>query len=1467
VRDDFTRQTVTEIAKGVGYRCSNPECRRPTVGANAKRDGTIIIGVAAHICAASPGGPRYDAAQTREARRGKDNGLWLCQNCGRLVDADPDKFTVEKLTQWKRDAQTRAFRELVAPNPHAEELARIEATIAADEPLEDAAFDALFQKLHAAAAADIATHKRGPLWSGGTVELTLRLDGDNKAPSFSISRLPLAVEIAPEVTIVAPPGTGKTTTLLQLAGHVLNSESIVPLYFRLGDWSTGSTELLASLARRSALKAISADEISAVAERGRLLLLLDGWNELTPGAHKRLRVEIGQIRRDWPDTRILVTTRRQALDVPILGPRIHIEPLSEDQQIEIAGALYGEMGEKIVDDAWRTPGMRALIATPLYLSALLTSGARGVSADTKEALLRFFLEQHERAVDHADALWLELLGCHAEILSDLATQLNEAGSTTMAEGRARQILAGTTSRLREQGQISAPLEPIKALETLTDHHALMRSGDGVSFQHQQFQEWYASHTAAKLMTASASGDHSAELRLRAVILDRPFWEESILFATERLSREESGVQIVARTIGLALPIDPMLAAEMIYRAAPKVWGIIRTDIMGFVARWHQPGIVDRAVRFMIITGRPDFASLIWPLASDSAELNLIPTLRMAPRFRPRVLGDDVDTKIAKLSADMREHLLGLMASDGGVDGMDLAIKLAKTDPSPEVQARVVENLQFRRADRHVVELLSEALEQTWTLVAARGYAQEMRDPAIASKLQALQQKASEQATDPVQRLHYLLYQSPDYSGRDTAIASAIADPHFPIRGQHGNIFYLAQQRAADAVLSGLRQRLDAGLELPYYARDLLVNLEAIDEGPAIDALLDISCEDRGINSISVVAGTRTVNTLLDRFLKCATALRAARGDRALSVEYQSIKDRLRGTRPSIFAPAIAGRANSDDPIVISSLASLISLHGEEEDRKHSLAIDPATRPQWISFLRRWAEAVVGAPTGGRSDLNNVSNAIGRMGFRELAPELRLLLDQEILRMEIARDGFVRARTRGDIEATSDARMRYDNQYCAALIKVGGPEVATTATQYLGNHYFGRSAALVLKSISDEELGVPPPDPFRRWPWFGDVEAARERRSVSPKVGPLNAYAIPIFETIDRIAKPESDKADQLLAIDLTRVALSLPHGEYDELIARVVDLPQPLAAKRGLFAALALDGQVIDADLVMRAIDEWLADASDPTTAWHKRQNTWEIEPWLELLPFSTRPDDVLIGLAKVKAFYQKGWAKRWERVLAAVVALPGAQGNALLERLARTHKDIADEHEWMRAMLNRGTVNSILLYVDLFIEGVLGSQRHGGDPWHAGRQLVAFAGKLPELKPELVKRYEKVDDGPGRKLLDYFFSEAANQDDLISMVKKYAANCQTYDGQMDRAIRAVTIDEIPVAEGSNVYNIYPASVTQLRKSLFQSLREPLPESTLAKHCLMAIDVLRDEYGIAPDDTRHPDVMSGRPWPTEAGTS
>ena len=58
---------------------------------------TSSIGTAAHICAAAPGGPRYDADMSSNERSGIDNGIWLCAHDGRLIDTDVVAYTAEVL--------------------------------------------------------------------------------------------------------------------------------------------------------------------------------------------------------------------------------------------------------------------------------------------------------------------------------------------------------------------------------------------------------------------------------------------------------------------------------------------------------------------------------------------------------------------------------------------------------------------------------------------------------------------------------------------------------------------------------------------------------------------------------------------------------------------------------------------------------------------------------------------------------------------------------------------------------------------------------------------------------------------------------------------------------------------------------------------------------------------------------------------------------------------------------------------------------------------------------------------------------------------------------------------------------------------------------------------------------------------------------------------------------------------------
>lgn len=104
-RDDFSERTKTILRDRVGCKCSNPSCRKETSGPHPNPDKRVLIGQAAHISAAAPGGPRYDESLTSEERKSVSNGIWLCENCAKLIDSNPAEYPVALLNKWKADAE------------------------------------------------------------------------------------------------------------------------------------------------------------------------------------------------------------------------------------------------------------------------------------------------------------------------------------------------------------------------------------------------------------------------------------------------------------------------------------------------------------------------------------------------------------------------------------------------------------------------------------------------------------------------------------------------------------------------------------------------------------------------------------------------------------------------------------------------------------------------------------------------------------------------------------------------------------------------------------------------------------------------------------------------------------------------------------------------------------------------------------------------------------------------------------------------------------------------------------------------------------------------------------------------------------------------------------------------------------------------------------------------------------------
>ena len=82
--------------------------------------------------------------------------------------------------------------------------------------------------------------------------------------------------------------------------------------------------------------------------------------------------------------------------------------------------MRGEAGARLVDQAWRTAGVRELLTIPLYLTALLSLPENEPFPTTKEQILRHFVEVQETEVRRAEVLRAVAQGLQKDYLDRLA---------------------------------------------------------------------------------------------------------------------------------------------------------------------------------------------------------------------------------------------------------------------------------------------------------------------------------------------------------------------------------------------------------------------------------------------------------------------------------------------------------------------------------------------------------------------------------------------------------------------------------------------------------------------------------------------------------------------------------------------------------------------------------------------------------------------------------------------------------------------------------------------------------------------------------------------------------------------------------------------------------------------------------------------------------------------------------------
>jgi ribosomal protein L37AE/L43A len=153
-REEFPATVKRDLATRAAHFCSNPRCLRLTSGPQVTGSRGTGTGHAAHIRAAAIGGPRYDPGQTPDQRRSIENGIWLCRECGDMVDKDTEGFAPETLHSWRinHEAMIAEIRqkgwsktiELLRSGPAQPALARRIISIFEDRRVFWASFDVEF---------------------------------------------------------------------------------------------------------------------------------------------------------------------------------------------------------------------------------------------------------------------------------------------------------------------------------------------------------------------------------------------------------------------------------------------------------------------------------------------------------------------------------------------------------------------------------------------------------------------------------------------------------------------------------------------------------------------------------------------------------------------------------------------------------------------------------------------------------------------------------------------------------------------------------------------------------------------------------------------------------------------------------------------------------------------------------------------------------------------------------------------------------------------------------------------------------------------------------------------------------------------------------------------------------------------------------------------------------------------------
>ena len=1273
------------------------------------------------------------------------------------------------------------------------------------------------------------------------VELTLT--EVEERPAFSESRLNVRqlagrVRAGGRILLRGTAGAGKTCTLLQLSESLANDEwGTVPVYLSGADWALDARDLKTYAGEELSL---TADEWTALHEDGRLVVILNGWNEIPTAWMANAERYLRELARRSPKATLIISTRDGNEEAPPFRPDLvlHVTDLDDGQRETVIRAAGISDPDGLLLSIRTQPELDIITRTPLFLATAISAVHRGGALpSSRYALLRGAIHDAETG-EHRVPLRQACGGQHRRYLEAVAELLTRRGTTRLTRDDGLAAIGECSADLVQESLVGIAPNAAEVLRALCDHHLLSSSGleaPTVGFHHPLFQEWFA---AERLHRSAKRAMGAGQDILQRDVLNSAAWDGSFELLME-LCRETQDTSLAVAVARSMISFDLAFAARLAGTAGDDAWHEVHSSFESALTRLNgesAPKAQKYARTVIISSGRPEFADTLWPMVESDVDQVRFKAYDLFSGADLLVLGRDWPSRLRAMPEGRRGEFAENIGFRGEASATTLQISRAlEGEPSPIVRSAMLHALAFHGMDDLVVRWIEESPPELITV------------PHFGEMLRWIRHDLTLRIL-PWLRRHLHLVDNPDVR-RPVLVSLALT-------GDQNSLATLKAELTEHPDIGTERLlRVLSRLDAAWIRRWTMERLASGDSDTNLDEILFEGASGEQITQMVEAALDRSAKRLDTGLLLACARVRPTEVASALARD--CVKHM--GTRKAVsddelpddsrvreieyvfrnldIATRLLAILSLPDPKNPEELRQYLTLLGRSA-RAEVEKLDSTYRDQLRKVILRWNALLQGWPDERRALRPDLALELASVGSPEDVDVVHewLLADHQEYLEHVARVGHRRG------------TLSYANLLVRALAGFRSERAGEFLISLLSDPEYFSHAAEGLAALLRPERPFDFTDRQRRTAAMDLRRAGHRRSGQATRYGNEIAAALSGYLRKRDPGAPVPPFDHQLCAA--ARALGELDHVEAVPSILEIATFPWSDSCAVDALLGLVYNGRALKSTLVLPALQPLLERHLE--RKWFDEQEWWLIVRYLTVLLFC---DDPSGGLALCTRLVERDRASYRVRDVVERMGdadFPGVTA-ALADLLRRQDLQPESRADVIVALGRHTSKEATTALIDYIRNLEVSDSRLAWDTQRAlVKSFTAAAQRDTDVRSSLVARAELATSYMERSVLSAVFAQVEDADVKLGACYLLDDRDKEVPHELYEVFKGAFSRKEPVG-GGDAYTLVPRSCNAVRGALFTLLSDPRRRES-ARSILYSVEISRTEDGRPDDEPRHPAV-------------